>query len=203
MKVVSEVAKTKDEALKQVLTNLNANENEIIYSFKESKGGLFKGTQYECSGYLKTDLLSDAEDFLKEILRGMGIDATIEVSSKENTTTIKMYSSNNPILIGKDGRNLEALSVIVRQFIKNKVPVNGPRVLLDVEDYKDRQVKRLERLAKNLAREVRATKQDVEMDNMNSYERRIVHNILTDFKNIKTESIGEEPNRHVVIKYVE
>ncbi len=203
MNVVCEVAKTKDEALKQVLTKLNARESEIVYSFNESKGGLFKGTQYECRGYLKTDVLSDAEEFLKEILKGMGIDATFEVSSKENTTTIKMYSSNNPILIGKDGRNLEALSVIVRQFIKNKAPVNGPRVLLDVEDYKDRQVKRLERLAKNLAREVRSTKQDIEMDNMNSYERRIVHNILTDFKNIKTESVGEEPNRHVVIKYVE
>ena len=39
------------------------------------------------------------------------------------------------------------------------------------------------------------------MDNMNSYERRIVHNVLTDFKGVKTESVGEEPNRHVVIKY--
>ena len=72
---------------------------------------------------------------------------------------------------------------------------------MDVEDYKDRQIKKLERLARNLARDVVRTKVDIEMDNMNSYERRIVHNILSDFKDVKTESKGEEPNRHVVIKY--
>ena len=58
----------------------------------------------------------------------------------------------------------------------------------------------LERLAKNIAREVRNTKQPVTMENMNSYERRIVHNVLTNFKGVITESEGEEPNRHVVVK---
>ena len=86
--------------------------------------------------------------------------------------------------------------------MKKYAPFNAPKIILDVEDYKDRQVKRIERLAKNLAREVLKTKVDVEMEAMNSYERRIVHNILTDFKGIKTESVGEEPNRKVVIKYV-
>ena len=203
MNVVCEEAKTKSEALNQVLSKLNAQESEISYYFKETKGGLFKGTIYECYGYLKVDVISEAEKFLKGILDGMGIDANLEVSTKDDMTTFKMYSSNNPVLIGKDGRNLEALSVIVRQFVKNLTSKNEFKIMLDVEDYKDRRVKNLERLAKNLAREVRNTKQDVEMDNMNSYERRVVHNVLTGFKNVKTESVGEEPNRHVVIKYVE
>ena len=77
---------------------------------------------------------------------------------------------------------------------------NGPRIVLDVEDYKDRQNRRLERLAKNLARDVVRSKVDIEMDSMNSYDRRIVHNVLTDFKGVTTESVGEEPNRRVVIK---
>ena len=58
----------------------------------------------------------------------------------------------------------------------------------------------LERLARNIAKEVRETKTPVTMENMNSYERRIVHNALNDFKGIKTESEGEEPNRCVVVK---
>jgi len=130
----------------------------------------------------------------------MGVECNLEVSTKENTTTIKIYSSNNPVIIGKNGQNLEALTIIVRQFIKN-ISNNGPRIVLDVEDYKDRQNKRLERLAKNLACDVVRTKVDIEMDSMNSYDRRIVHNVLTNFRGVTTESVGEEPNRKVVIRY--
>ena len=71
---------------------------------------------------------------------------------------------------------------------------------LDASDYKDKQVSHLERLAKNIAREVRNTGREVVMDNMNSYERRIVHNVLTDFKGVMTISEGEEPNRHIIVK---
>ena len=200
MNVVKEIAKTKDEALKQVLIKLNASEEEVAYSFKEIKGGLFKGVTYECTGFLKTDCLNEVQDYLKNILNGMGLDVSFEVSTKENVTTIKMYSSNNSIIIGKNGTNLEALSVIARQFIKN-LTSNGTRIIIGVKNYKYHQIKKLERLAKNLARDVVRTKVDIEMDNMNSYERRIVHNVLTNFKGVRTESVGEEPNRHVVIKY--
>lgn len=200
MNVVKSSAKTKEEALNQVLAKLNAKESEIIYSFEEIKGGLFKGTTYECSGFLKLDILADAEEYLKNIIKGMGVECNLEVSTKENTTTIKIYSSNNPVIIGKNGQNLEALTIIVRQFIKN-ISNNGPKIVLDVEDYKDRQIKRLERLARNLARDVVRTKTDIEMDSMNSYDRRIVHNVLTDFRGVTTESVGEEPNRKVIIKY--
>ena len=65
---------------------------------------------------------------------------------------------------------------------------------------KEKNQKRLEWLAKKTAKEVVETKMPVSLDNMTSYERRIIHNILTDFKGVKTESEGEEPNRHVVIK---
>ncbi len=200
MNVVKIGAKTKEDALRQALVKLNANENEVCFSFKETKGGLFKGVTYECTAFLKIDVLNEVQEFLKNILEGMGLDVSFEVNTKDDVTTIKMYSSNNPIIIGKNGQNLAALSVIVRQFVKN-LTSNGPKIILDVEDYKDRQIKRIERLAKNLARDVVRTKVDVEMDNMNSYERRIVHNTLTNFKGVTTESVGEEPNRHVIIKY--
>ena len=199
MNVVKSVQKTKDEALRKVLAELNASEEEVIYSFQEIKGGLFKGLTYECSGFLKLDLISDVQEYLKNILNGMGLEVSFEVNTKDDVTTIKMYTSNNPIVIGKNGANLDALTTLARQFIKNYT-FNGPKIILDVEDYKDRQIKKLERLAKNLARDVVRTKVDAEMDNMNSYERRIVHIVLTDFKGVKTESVGEEPNRNVVIK---
>lgn len=202
MNVVKKSAKTKDEALNLVLKELNANESEVTYEFQEIKGGLFKGIIYECSGFLKLDIIADVEEYVKSIINGMGVSVNLEVSTSDNTTTIKLYSPDSSLIIGKNGQNLEALSLLVKQFVKN-ITFNGPRIILDVEDYREKQIKRLERLAKNLALEVRKSKVDVEMDNMNSYERRIVHNVLTNFKGITTESIGEEPNRHIVIKYNE
>lgn len=201
MNVVKKSAKTKEEALNLVLKELNANESEVVYSYEEVKGGLFKGTTYECSGFLRLDILADVEEYIKNVLSGMGLVVNLEVNTNDNTTTIKIYSTDSSLIIGKNGQNLEALSVLVRQYIKN-ITFNGPRIILDVEDYRDKQIRRLERLAKNLAREVLRSKIDAEMDNMNSYERRIVHNVLTDFKGISTESVGEDPNRHIVIKYV-
>ena len=129
----------------------------------------------------------------------MDLDVKFETSRREKQITIKMFSDNNAILIGKNGQTLSALTTIVKQYVHNQIGLY-PYINLDVENYKDKQVMYLERLAKTLAREVRSTKQEVVMENMNSYERRIVHNILTNFKGVKTESEGEEPNRHVVIK---
>ena len=79
---------------------------------------------------------------------------------------------------------------------------NKNYIILDVENYKDKQQARLERLAKSLAREVVKTKIEVKMDNMNAYERRIVHSILSNNSKVQTISEGEEPNRHVIIKPV-
>ena len=58
-------------------------------------------------------------------------------------------------------------------------------------------------MAKKIAAEVKKTKRSVELDNMNSYERRIIHNALKEETNLSTISVGEEPNRHIVVNYVE
>ena len=129
----------------------------------------------------------------------MGLNVKFETKLREEQIYIKMYSDNNSILIGKDGKTLSALMTIVKQMLSNKYGIH-PHIILDVENYKENQEKRIERLAKKLAREVVKTKMEIKMDNMNSYERRIVHNILSDDKKVCTISEGEEPNRHVVIK---
>ena len=110
-----------------------------------------------------------------------------------------MFSDNNAILIGKNGQTLSAITTIVKQYVYIKTGIY-PFINMDVENYKDKQIIRLERLAKNIAREVIETHNSVAMDNMNSYERRIVHNCLADFKGITTDSEGEDPNRHIVIR---
>ena len=129
----------------------------------------------------------------------MGIDVSFESNIRENQFNIKMFSDNNAILIGKGGRTMKAIETITKQMIQSKYGVRV-RLFLDVENYNDKRIKQLERLAINTAKDVRNTKVEVHLDNMNSYERRVIHNKLTDFKGVTTESEGEEPNRHIVIK---
>ena len=78
-----------------------------------------------------------------------------------------------------------------------------PNVVLNVNNYQEQREENLIRLAKKVANDVKKTKNAVELDNMNSYERRIIHNALKDEKEISTISVGEEPNRHIVIKFIE
>ena len=73
-------------------------------------------------------------------------------------------------------------------------------IILDVEHYKEKQLKNIEYIAKQTAKDVARTKIEASLDPMNSYQRRAVHNVLTNFKGVYTESVGEEPNRYVVIK---
>ena len=84
-------------------------------------------------------------------------------------------------------------------MLANKL-TNEVLVNLDVENYKEKKLKSIEFLAKKITREVSKTKVETKMDSMNSYERRVVHNLLANNKYVYTESIGEEPNRCVVIK---
>ena len=193
-------AKTLEEALDQAKTSLNLKDEDFVYSYEEIKGKLFKSGSYNLSVYTLTDICDFLKDYLKKLTKDMGIEVNFESKIREKTIEITMISDNNPILIGRNGQTLKALECILMQVV-NKKTSKHLRVVLDVEGYKEKQIKRLERLAINLAKECVRTKTDVHMDSMNAYERRIVHNKLTDFKGVKTESIGEEPNRHLVIKY--
>lgn len=187
--------------LKEVKEDLQITDNDFVYKKEEIKGSLLKKGSTKVYVYRLTDIQEYAKDVLSELTKGMGIETTFESKIRENQITIKMYSNNNSLLIGVQGRTLQALTTILRQIIMNKISVY-PNIYLDVENYKDKQQARIERLAKNLARDVVKTKIEVKMDNMNAYERRIVHNILSNNSKVQTVSEGEEPNRHVVIKPV-
>ena len=129
----------------------------------------------------------------------MGLTVNFETKLREDTMYIKVYSNNNPILIGKGGNTLKALENIVKQKVNTEFGIRA-LISLDVENYREKQQHRLERLAKTLAKEVVNTNVEVHLEDMNAFDRRIIHNALTNFKGVKTESTGEEPHRHVVIK---
>lgn len=197
-KIIKE-GKEVDVILDEILTENNLSKDEIIYTVNDKKGKLFQGNLKEVTVYKKETINNEIKNYLKEIIENMGLEVSFEMNTKDERTTIKMYSNNNPILIGKNGQTLKALETLAKQKIQNETGIHY-KITLDVSNYKDKIKRNLERLAINTAKEVVKTKIPVALDNMTSYERMIIHNKLTDFKGIKTESEGEEPNRHIVIK---
>lgn len=188
-----------DSVVKDALETLNLTEDDVIIFSEEKKAGLFKGTQVEITVTPLTDVVEFVKAYLSQVLNAMGLEVSFEAMIREKQIKIKMYSDDNPILIGQGGRSLAALQTLMRAVVKNRFG-RAPYVSLDVENYKDRQLMHLEKTARRIAKEVAQTKVPVELDNMNSYERLVVHNAIADFKDVYTESVGEDPNRHVVIK---
>lgn len=201
MKKYTYEGKTYDEVKEKALSELKVNEEDLIIINKEEKSSLLKKT-----ARIEVTTINDVQNYIKEtiseILKLMGIETNFEVRRRDKTISIKLFSNNNAILIGKNGRTIGALQTIIRQIVSNQIN-EKLSILLDVENYKEKKEKNIEYLAKKTAREVAKTKVEVTMDSMNSYERRIVHSILADDKYVYTESIGEEPNRCVVIKLKE
>lgn len=192
--------KTKEEALEQALITLQeTKENIYVFEKGEKKGGLFKGKQVEIEVVTKNDIINFIKSYLQKLIHDMGIGVNLEVKSRDKSTMITVVSDNNALLIGKNGRTMDALSTILHQVIFTKYGVNF-NFVLDVGEYKEKQQQQLIRLAKSVAKEVSTTKIDAKLDPMNSYQRRIVHNALSENKHVYTESEGEEPNRYVAIK---
>ena len=191
--------KTEEEALEAALSELNVSKEDILYETKEQKGGLFKGKKVEIIVTKKSDINEYIKDTVTKIVTDMGFDVKIETKVRDGILNLTLHSDNNNLLIGRDGKNMNALSTIVKQIIQNELGIYY-KFNLDVGEYKLKQQRNLERMAKRVAREVAKSKVEVKLDPMNSYERRIIHNILNDDRYVYTESVGEEPNRCVVIK---
>ena len=190
--------KTYEEAVNKAKIDLQELEENLIINTKEEKKTLLS-KKVEIEVIEKSEVKDYLKKIIKTLLKDMGFDVEIEITVNNNTPTYRLYSTNDALLIGKDGKNLKALTTVVNAILTKEINSNY-RFLIDVSDYKEKNDRRIERLAKKLAREVRETKVEVKMDSMNSYQRRLVHNILNNNKYVYTESVGEEPNRCVVIK---
>ncbi|MBQ3297231.1 MAG: KH domain-containing protein [Bacilli bacterium] len=192
--------KTKEEAIQLAKEELQeVEENLFIRELESTKGGLFKSKKVEIEVIEKREVVKDIKDYLVKLLKNMGYSVNIEVKNKEEVPKYIIFSDNDALLIGKNGKNLKALSLVVSGYLNKELGRNY-KFIIDVNEYKEKREQSLERLAKRIAREVGQTKIAAKLDPMNSYERRIIHNILTNNKKVYTESEGEEPNRYVVIK---
>ncbi len=194
--------KNKETILKEALNELNVSTEDVLIREKEEKGGLFVGKKVVLEIVKIEDVADYGKTVLENILKGFNIEGNIEKQVRNKKLSYRIHSSNNGILIGKNGTVLSSLQNYLKQVINSQFGVYI-NVELDIENYKEKQNYFLERDAKKLARQVTLSKVDIKLDPMNSFQRRIIHNALSKFEYIVTESVGEEPNRCVIIKYKE
>ncbi len=194
--------RTYEEALQKCLRQLELDETELYIDVKEKEPSDDNKNKIEITVLPKQDVI----DYIKEIVQNIGnafvSNITTKITDLEDVLNVSIYSDVNPILIGKDGKNLSAIQTIIKQAVFRKFN-RSIKVSVDIANYKNKKIKNLKYEVSKIAEEVLNSKIEAHLDPMNSYERRIVHTLVSEYKNLETISEGEEPNRYVVIKYRE
>ena len=135
-----------------------------------------------------------------QALKNINMEINCEVREKDGNISVLLVSSNNSLLIGRDGKNLNALQLLLRNSLST-ITNRKIMLMLDASGYKNKKIKNLEFEIKKICKDVLRTKMEVKLDPMNSFERRIVHNVVGGYDNLKSNSVGEEPNRYTIISY--
>lgn len=146
------------------------------------------------------------EETLSTILRTLGASyKNIVREDIAGQTIFSIRTDESKALIGAHGDTIHALDYLVKKMIERKLELaegeHFPMFLIDVNDYRGKQIKDLQAKALMMAERARSFQYDVELNPMSAYERLIIHTTLQDAPNVKTESQGEGRNRRVVIKY--
>jgi len=190
-----------DSAIQYAAKELRVNKDFIeLNVIEEKKSLLGLNKSYVVEATVDFDVIKDGIEYLKTLLENMQIDAVIEAKQLEERQVIfSIEAKENPILIGKNGKTLDAIQTLLKNYI-NLYIEEYHVILVDIGGYKEQRKKQLEILATKTAMEVVKTKVPTRLGRMNAYERRVIHTKLSDWRDVTTESEGEEPNRYVVIK---
>lgn len=138
------------------------------------------------------------EKYISNVVAKMDIPNTTEISIDRNEVTITFEAEKSAKIIGKRGSTLNALQELAHTYFNGHYKQFG-LVFLDVENYRAKRKEILENLAINMSKKAIRTNQPVKLEPMPSFERKIMHNVLTDIHNIETYSEGQDPNRYIVI----
>lgn len=150
-----------------------------------------------------SDLQTRISQLVDAVVEGMGVDADIAVSVVDDELHVTISGEDLEALVGRDGQVIDAL-----QYLLNQASMRGtgeerpPRVVLDVDGYRERRRVQLERLAMHAADEAVKYGEEIELDPMTPHDRRIVHLAIADRDDIVTRSEGNEPRRRIVVEPV-
>lgn len=216
-------SKTEEEATKKAIEQLNVNKDDIenikvevieepnkgFLGFIGAKDGLYKITVTE-----KVEIIEEVEpvkepvkeidiakEFIETMLHNAKINADVIATQENNLIKIDIKGKEATTLIGRRGQTLDAVQFLTSLALNKINKDSHSRVLVDIENYREKREQSLIRYANKVAREVAKTKKTKKLDYMNPYERRIIHSALQNDKYVITYSEGEEPHRRLVIEY--
>jgi spoIIIJ-associated protein len=142
--------------------------------------------------------LEEAKGVLEELLRLMEVPGTVEVATGGETARLNVRGSDLGVLIGRRGEKLASLQHIVNLIVAKKEG-EYHRIAVDVENYRGRREEQLRDVADRAAKRVLQTGKIIQLEPMPAIERRIVHMALVENPKVRTQSVGVEPNRRIVI----
>ena len=137
---------------------------------------------------------------IREVLKLMGFEAEVAERIEEGRYVFNIRTSDAQLLIGKQGANLGALQFIIKLLMRRELAEERLVFGLDIDDYYDKRAIYLKEIARRAAHQARSSRRNVALPSMPPHERRIIHNYLSLFSDISSESMGQEPNRRVVIR---
>ncbi len=152
----------------------------------------------------------EIQNLIKELIEKVAIKTNkITITEDGSTNTWFSVEVNEPhFFIGHDGEALYALNHLVRRIIETKAPIisgireHGLGILIDINGFQKKRVENIRAVAHMMSERARYFKSNIEVDPMSAFERRVVHEFLSNATDLKTESVGFGPSRRVVIKYV-
>lgn len=217
MREVERSAQSVDEAVEAALAALGAGREDVeIEVVQEARGGFLRRAGQEAVVRVRVksdpaaptveqleDQAEMAAEFLEDLLERMDIEAVVEPNYEDGSMYVDILSDREDdddmaLLIGRHGQTLEALQEVTRATVGRRSEIRC-RVTVDVEDYRKRQKDRLISRARDLAKQVQRSGRERELEAMNAYERKIVHDAVAPVAGVETSSTGEDPDRRVVI----
>ncbi|HHV98731.1 MAG TPA: protein jag [Clostridiaceae bacterium] len=200
--VVERTGKTVQDAISSALADLNADIEDVDVEVLEegSKGifGIIGNKLARVRVTLKEMSSKVAVEFLQNVFQKMGVSAEIEAKEYDDTLYLEIKADDSGIIIGRRGETLDALQYLV-SLVVNKNREVYKKVTIDIENYRHKREETLVKLANRLAERVIKYKKSITLEPMNPYERKVIHSTLQDNKYVETYSIGNDPNRKVVI----
>lgn len=195
------IGKTVEEALEAASKDLGIAVEDIVYLVSNRTKGILK-KKLIIEVYSLADIIEYAENYLLSVLDALEIESSVKSKIEDEVVRITIDSTHNPILIGKNGKTLQAINEILKLAVSNHFHKKF-RLLVDVNGYKDKKYYYLSKLARRYAHEVQKTKATYTFDPMSADERRIIHNSVNGMPHVRTESTGEGTRRQVQILYVD
>lgn len=168
---------------------------------REKKGILGIGSTTFYEAILEINLALEGKKYLEKIFQNLEIEVKTEFRNlKEGTHIIyNIQSQENALLIGREGRTLDSFQTLLKVFL-HSLTDERLTVSLDIGGYKENRIRQLEILATKIAKDVARTGIEVRLDPMNSYERRIIHTKLAEWRDVFTESQGDGEHRAIIVK---